>query len=327
MPAEHLLGRLDAALDLSWPRSEPAPFRSLTGRPPIDPEPMIRMLLVGCCHGVRSERRLCDEVHLSLGCRWFRRLGLDGAVPDRSTFSKARHGRFRDAEAFRRVFEAVVGPCMSAGLMGGKDFAVDASVIEADANHGPRVDGSALPSERADPATATRPVRESLTALDAAADRMAGEADGDGPPERLAGEPAPARSLSLTDPAAAWTSKGSRRACLAHGTNDLVDLERAIVVDVAATPARRSEEVASTSVMIERTRQRFGLTPSRPAGDAACGTGLLVGWPRRQGIEPHVPGGIEPHVPVPDGEGQKAKGPFGRTDLAFDRERDVYVCP
>lgn len=319
VPGNHLLRRLDAALDLSWLRAALTPFYSAIGRPSVDPELMIRMLLVGYCFGIRSERRLCDDVHLNLGFRWFCRLGLDGAVPDHSTFSKARHGRFREAEVFRRVFEAVVGTCMSVGLVGGEGFAVDASVIEADASYALRVDGPTLPPERSDSHSATRPVREYLAALDAAAGQAVGEADRDQLPERLAGEPAPAKSLSLTDPASAWTSKGSRKACFAYGANYLVDLKRAIVVDVAATPARRSDEVASTSVMIERTRRRFGLLPFRLAGDAAYGTGLLVGWLRRQGIEPHVP--------VLDGERQKAKGLFGRADFAFDPARDAYVCP
>ncbi len=266
MPSDHLLRRLDAALDLSWLRAELMPFYSLTGRPSVDPELMIRMLLVGYCYGVRSERRLCDEVHLNLGNRGFCRLGLDGAVPDHSTFSKARHGRFREAEVFRRVFEQMVGSCMTAGLVGGEGFAIDASVIEADASYACRVEGSAVPPGWSDPATATRPVREYLAALDEAAGQMVGEASGEERSERIAGEPAPAKSLSLTDPAAAWTSKGVRKVSFAYGINYLVDLKRAIVVDVAAT-----------SVMIKRTQRRFGLTPSRLAGDAAYGTGMVIG--------------------------------------------------
>ena len=169
VPAEHLLRRIDRVLDLSWLRAELAPFYSAIGRPSIDPELMIRMLLVGYCYGIRSERRLCDEVHLNLGYRLFCRLGLDGLVPDHSTFSKARHGRFREAEVFRRVFEQVVSTCMAAGLVGGEGFAIDASVIEADASYALRVDGPTLPPERSDLASATRPVREYLAALDAAA--------------------------------------------------------------------------------------------------------------------------------------------------------------
>lgn len=162
-------------------------------------------------------------------------------MPDHSTFSKARHGRFREAEVFRRVFERVVGACMDAGLVGGEGFAIDASVIEADASYALRVEGPTLPPERGDPASATRPVREYLAALDVAAARVAGATDGmngQDQPERLAAEPAPAKSLSLTDPAAAWTSKGARKASFAYAVNYLVDLKRAIIVDAQASPAR-----------------------------------------------------------------------------------------
>ena len=127
---------------------------------------MIRMLLIGYCFGIRSERRLCEEVHLNLAYRWFSRLGLEGAVPDHSTFSKNRHGRFRESELFRRVFEEVVCACMKAGLVGGEGFAIDASVIEADASRNHRIEGK-LAAAPAD-AAATRPVREYLEALDRA---------------------------------------------------------------------------------------------------------------------------------------------------------------
>ena len=222
---------------------------------------------------------------------------------------------------FRRVFERVVGSCMSAGLVGGEGFAIDASVIEADASYAQRVEGPTLPSERADPACATRPVREYLAALDVAAARVAGAVDGmdeQEQPERLAAEPAPAKSLSLTDPAAAWTSKGARKASFAYAVNYLVDLKRAIVVDVEASPARWTEEVATTSVMVERTQRRFGLTPSRLAADSAYGSGRLVAWLMRHGIEPHVP--LLDRV-------TQTKGVLTRAEFRYDRARDVYVCP
>ena len=133
VPADHLLRRIDAVLDLSAIRRSLAPYYAAGGRPSIDPELMIRMLLVGYAFAIRSERRLCDEVHLNLAYRWFCRLGLEGDVPDHSTFSKNRHGRFRDSDLFRQLFEQVVRLCMQAGLVGGEGFAIDASVIEADA--------------------------------------------------------------------------------------------------------------------------------------------------------------------------------------------------
>src|SRR3546814_6071515 len=95
---------------------------------------MMRMLIVGYCMGIRSERRLCEEVHLNLAYRWFCRLELEGKVPDHSSFSKNRHGRFRQSDILRHLFEALVERCLAQGLEGAEGFAVDASLIAADAN-------------------------------------------------------------------------------------------------------------------------------------------------------------------------------------------------
>jgi transposase len=132
VPADHLLRSIDRFVDLGDLREHLRPYYSETGRPSIDPELMIRMLIIGYCMGIRSERRLCEEVHLNLAYRWFCRLGLDGAVPDHSTFSKNRHGRFRDSDLLRELFEMTVSRCMAEGLVGGEGFAVDASLIRAD---------------------------------------------------------------------------------------------------------------------------------------------------------------------------------------------------
>src|SRR5579864_7070057 len=134
VPAEHLLRSVDRFVDLDGVRCELAPFHREVGRPSVDPELMIRMLIIGYTHGIRSERRLCEEVHLNLGYRWFCRLGLDGVVPDHSTFSKNRHGRFRDSDLLRRLFETTVERCLAEGLVGGEGFAVDGSLIRADAH-------------------------------------------------------------------------------------------------------------------------------------------------------------------------------------------------
>src|SRR5579862_9891101 len=132
--ADHLLRKIDRFLDLGSLRQGLVPFYSPIGRPSIDPELMIRMLIVGYCLGIRSERRLREEVDLNLAYRWFCRLGLEGRVPDHSTFSKTRHGHFRDSDAFRHLFELVVQRAIAEGLVGGEGFAVDASLIAADAN-------------------------------------------------------------------------------------------------------------------------------------------------------------------------------------------------
>src|SRR5215831_2232342 len=150
VPADHLLRSIDRFVDLDRVRTHLARLYSSTGRPSIDPELLIRMLVVGYCYGIRSERRLCEDVHLNLAYRWFCRLGLDDAVPDHATFSKNRHGRFRESDLLRRLFESVLQRCIDEGLVGGEGFAVDASLIQADASDRNRVQGAAgLPPQAA----------------------------------------------------------------------------------------------------------------------------------------------------------------------------------
>src|SRR6201997_1472497 len=150
VPTDHLLRSIDRFVELGELRRELSAFYSTIGRPSIAPELMIRMLLVGYCFGIRSERRLCEEVHLNLAYRWFCRLGLDGDVPDHSTFSKNRHGRFRESDLLRRLFETILRRCIDQGLVGGESFAVDASLIKADANRQNGIEGErGLPPEAA----------------------------------------------------------------------------------------------------------------------------------------------------------------------------------
>ena len=303
VPRDHLLREIDAVLDLDWLRAELAPYYSHTGRPSACPELMIRMLLVGYCFGIRSERRLCEEVRLNLAYRWFCRLGIEDMVPDHSTFSVNRHGRFRDSDILRTVFEEVVRRCLASGLVGGEGFAVDASVIEADASRFRRVEGSDVAWTEAE--QARWPVRAYLSALD-------GE-DAPTNPER------PPKALSPTDPAAAWTTRGRQKVMFGYSLNYLIDTEHAVIVDVEATPTRISKEVDATETMIERTGDRLGLTPETVAGDVAYGTGEMLGW--------LVGRNIEPHIPVWDQSRVGAEDRFTRADFTYDREQDVYICP
>ena len=282
-------------------REKLRPFYSEIGRPSIDPELMLRMLIVGYCYGIRFERKLCEEVELHLAYRWFCRLDLEDKVPDHSTFSVNRHGRFRDSDIFRQLFEAVVRACMDAGLVKGEGFAVDASVMEADASryHGKapdEIDWSA-------PERQTRAVSEFLSGLD----------DEDPNADRK-----PPKVISPTDPCSAWTAKANKRVQFGYGLNYLIDIENAVIVDVEATPARTYDEVAATKTMIERTEQRFDVKPDRLAADTAYGTGKFLGW--------LVDAGITPHIPVWD-KGNRDDGTFSRSDFTFDKEKNEYRCP
>src|SRR5450755_1765180 len=303
IPERHLLRRINPIVGriLAEFSEKLAPFYSEIGRPSIDPELMIRMLIVGYCYGIRFERRLCEEVALHLAYRWFCRLDLDDKVPDHSTFSVNRHGRFRDSDLFRQIFEAVVRACMDAGLVKGEAFAVDASVMEADAS---RYHGKA-PDEIdwSEPERQTRAVAEFLGALD----------DEDPDADRKV-----PKVISPVDPCSAWTAKANKRVQFGYGLNYLIDIEYAIVVDVEATPARTYDEVAATKTMIMRTEETLGLRPDRLVADTAYGTGKFLGW--------LVGTGITPHIPVWD-KSDREDGTFSRSDFTFDRERNVYVCP
>jgi transposase len=302
VPADHLLRRIDAVLDLDWLRRELRPFYSHTGRPSVCPELMIRMLLIGYCYSIRSERRLCQEVELNLAYRWFCRLGLEDVVPDHSTFSVNRHGRFRESGAFRLVFENVVRRCMAAGLVGGEGFAVDASVIEADASRFQRVEGGET-IDWTDGQRASRPVREYLAAL-----------GGEQSPTNCERNP---KALSPSDPSAAWTTRGRHKVMFGYSLNYLIDTRDAVIVDVEATPTRITKEVAATETMLKRARERLDLKPRRIAGDVAYGTGKMLGWLREQQIEPHIP--------VWD-KGKRDDGTLSREAFTFDKDRNVYVC-
>ena len=299
VPEHHLLRRIDRFLDLSKLRHHLADFYSHTGRPSVDPELMIRMLIVGYCFGIRSERRLCDEVHLNLGYRWFCRLGLEGEVPDHSTFSKNRHGRFRESDVLRFVFDEVVRSCMRAGLVKGEGFAVDASVMPANANWREGVAPDEI--DWSDPKYSTRAVREYLAALDA----------GELP------EVAP-KKVSLTDPMARWTA-ATGPAFYAYSTNYLADMACGVIVDVEATHAHRISEVESTKVMIDRVEEQSGLKPERLIGDTVYGAAPMLSWLVDEK-------GIEPHIPVWD-KTERTDGTFSRSDFQWDEEADEYRCP
>ena len=301
VPQDHLLRAIDRFVDLGEVRAHLASFYSSTGRPSIDPELMIRMLLVGYCLGIRSERRLCEEVHLNLAYRWFCRLGLDGDVPDHSTFSKNRHGRFRDSDLLRHLFEGVVRRCMAEGLVGGEGFAVDASVIRADASRHHGVDGGAgLPPE-----AASRAVQEYLEVLDH-------EAFG-------AATTVTPKYIAPADPASRWTAAQAGPASFAYCTNYLIDLDHAVIVDVEPSTAVRQGELAALRTMVERTEERLGLHPDRLTADTAYGSAEMLHWL----VADHD---IAPHIPVWD-KSDRQDGTFSRADFQYDAGADAYTCP
>tara|TARA_R110002072_G_scaffold27126_1_gene88678 strand:+ start:3883 stop:5292 length:1410 start_codon:yes stop_codon:yes gene_type:complete len=304
VPANHLLREIDRFLDVDGLRDALRPFYSHLGRPSIDPELIVRMLVVGYVMGIRSERRLCDEVHLNLAYRWFCRLGLEDKVPDHSTFSKYRHGKFRDCDLLRRVFESTVERCLREDLVSGEGFAVDASLIPADANK-----SRSLAAKDWSPEVArqvgNRAAREYLETLDDAAFGAA--------------SPVEPKFVAKSDPAAQWTRAEESRPYFAYATNYLIDTKSAVIMDVEATRAIRQAEVGASRTMLDRTEARFGIRPDWIAADTAYGNAENLGWL----VEKR---GIIPFIPVID-KSERTDGTWSRSDFEWDEANDQYICP
>jgi transposase len=303
VPDDHQVRRIAAVLDLSWVHSELAPHYSHTGRPSVDPELMIRMLILGYVFAIRSERALCREVQLNLAYRWFCGLGIEDKIPDHSAFTRARNERFRSHDIFRFAFERVVEACIKAGLVGGEGFAVDASLIAADANKCRSTRGNDW-SPAIDPATAKRAVQDYLANLD-------------DPAWGAATDVVP-KFVAPADPAAQWTGAMKSAAFFAYADNYLIDVKAGIIVDVEASRAIRQAEVGASQTMIERTEATFDLKPDWLVADTAYGSApnlhFLVDKKN-----------IAPHVPVID-KSKRDDGTFSREDFIYDEARDCYVC-
>jgi transposase len=304
VPDDHTVRAIAAVLDLSWVHGELSPYYSVLGRPSIDPALMIRMLIVGYVFAIRSERALCREVQVNLAYRWFCGLSIEDRLPDHSAFSRARNERFRDSDIFRSVFERVVEACIAAGLVGGEGFAVDASLIAADANKQRSIPGKDWDKNRA-PEKASRAVKEYMATLDAAVFGAASDVT--------------PKFVSPSDPAAQWTGAMRGPAFFAYADNYLIDVKFGVIMDVEASRAIRQAEVGAAKTMVERTEERFDIKPKRLAADTAYGSGPNLNWLVKDN-------NIAPHIPVID-KSKREDGTFSREDFRFDKERNVYVCP
>jgi transposase len=304
VPDDHAVRAISAVLDLSWVHGKLAPYYSLLGRPSIDPTLMIRMLIVGYVFAIRSERALCREVQVNLAYRWFCGLSIEDRLPDHSAFSRARNERFRDSGIFRHVFERVVEACIAAGLVGGEGFAVDASLIAADANKQRSIPGEDWDKNHVSE-KASRATKEYLATLD---DTAFGAASHVTP-----------KFVSPSDPAAQWTGAMRGPAFFAYADNYLIDVKFGVIMDVEASRAIRQAEVGAAKTMIGRTEERFDIKPKRLAADTAYGSGANLNWLVKDKD-------IAPHIPVID-KSKREDGTLSREDFRFDKERNVYICP
>jgi transposase len=300
IPQDHLLRLIDRYVDFGFVRERLKNFYSPMGRPSIDPEVLLRLLLVGYLHGITSERRLIEEVRMHLAYRWFTRLGFEQEIPDHSTFSKNRHGRFRQSGVFQEVFEEIVRRCMAVGLVEGQHLAVDGTLVAADASAQSRVPREQL----VEVAQLSRTVREYLTELEQ--QNPVVESD----------EPSLTGPVSTTDPDAAWAVKGGP-AVLAYFDNYLIDTASRVILAVEATPARFRQEMLAAKRMLEQVN-KLGLRPESLGADKAYGSGEFLAWLLQRNIQPHIPV-IDHH--------HQTGGRFTREQFRYEPAEDAYYCP
>ena len=300
VPENHLLRLIDRHISFDFVREKLRDSYSDTGRPSIDPEVLLRILLVGYLYGVTSERKLVEELRMHLAWRWFTGLGFDQEIPNHSTFSKNRHGRFQESKLFQELFERIVAQCIAAGLVNGEHMSVDGSFIQANATNDSRIPREQL----AEAAQVKRTVREYLKELE--------EENGDGEPVHQQDK------VSTTDPDATYASKGKGLARLGYYDNYLVDNASCVIVGVQATAARLSQESAAARDMIEDYRQRHGRLPQSLAADNTYGNGELLLWLDERGITPYI---RVKESPTPKSD------LYGVEKFTYLPEENLYVCP
>ena len=300
VPENHLLRLIDRHISFDFVREKLRDSYSDTGRPSIDPEVLLRILLVGYLYGVTSERKLVEELRMHLAWRWFTGLGFDQEIPNHSTFSKNRHGRFQESKLFQELFERIVAQCIAAGLVNGEHMSVDGSFIQANATNDSRIPREQL----AEAAQVKRTVREYLKELE--------EENGDGEPVHQQDK------VSTTDPDATYASKGKGLARLGYYDNYLVDNASCVIVGVQATAARLSQESAAARDMIEDYRQRHGRLPQSLAADNTYGNGELLHWLDERGVTPYI---RVKESPTPKSD------LYGVEKFTYLPEENLYVCP
>jgi len=297
VPADHLLRLIDKYVDFGFVRDRLKQHYSDTGRPSIDPELLLRILLLGYLYGITSEQRLVEEVRMHLAYRWFTGLDFDQEVPHHSTFSKNRHGRFQEANLFRELFETIVARCVEVGLVTGNHLSVDGTQVMANAGIKSRVTREAF-VEAAQVNRTVREYLEELSAQNPTTETTAASSEETMAEKVMAMLPG---KLSTTDPDATWSAKHGL-AVLAYYDHYLIDNESCIVIGVEATPARFSAETAAAKQMITAAKTRFGLQPESLGADKGYGSAEFVNWLWEQGVAPTSRSsiaGAKPRVPSP----------------------------
>src|SRR5881275_30458 len=301
VPENHLLRLIDRHVNLEFIRAKLKDAYSDAGRPSIDPELLLRILLIGYVYGITSERKLVEELRMHLAWRWFTGLGFDQEIPHHSTFSKNRHGRFQESRLFEQLFEQIVRQCVEVGLVQGTHLSVDGSFIEANAAKESRIPREQL----AEAAQVHQTVRQYLK-----------EVEEQNPVEEPAHQQ---EQVSTTDPDSTYATKGGTPARLGYYDNYLVDNHSCVIVGVQATAARMSQETVAAQDMLTRFTQWQGREPESVAADTTYGNGEFLQWLADRSITPYMR--------TRDSIHRKNSPYYGPERFTYHPESNSYCCP
>lgn len=301
VPENHLLRLIDRYVSFSFVRERLRDSYSETGRPSIDPELLLRILLIGYLYGITSERKLIEELRMHLAWRWFTGLGFDQEIPHHSTFSKNRHGRFAESGLFEELFERIVHQCVDAGLVQGKHLSVDGTFVEAKA-----AKESRLPREQlAEAAQVHYTIRQYLVEL---------------AEQNPIQEPIHQQDqVSTTDPDSTYATKGGTPARMGYYDNYLVDNQSCVIVGVQATAARMSQETVAAQDMLTRFAQWQGRAPESVVADTTYGNGEFLQWLADRSITAYMR--------TRDSIHRKRSPFFGPERFTYQPEHNRYICP
>jgi len=301
VPETHLLRLIEKHISFAFVRQQLKDRYSEMGRPSIDPELLLRILLIGYLYGITSERKLVEELRMHLAWRWFTGLGFDQEIPHHSTFSKNRHGRFQESKLFEQLFEQIVRQCVEVGLVEGKHLSVDGSFVEANA-----AKESRIPREQLAGAAQVKPiVREYLQELEQ---------------QNPVKEPVHTQDqVSTTDPDSTYATKGGTPARLGYYDNYLVDNASCVIVGVQATAARMSQETVAAQAMLTRFAQSQGRKPESVGADTTYGNGEFLHWLAEREITPYMR--------TRESAKRKNSPFYGPESFTYQPESNSYRCP
>lgn len=316
IPKDHILRLVHQYVDFSFIRTKVEHLYSQTGRPSVDPEVMMRMLLVGYLFGITSERRLCDEVTMHMGYRWFVGMSLDDKVLDHSTFSKNRHGRFKESGIYQKIFDQIVKQCIDQGLVGGHHLTVDSTLVKANASMKTLepIVVPLRPEQYLEKVTNDNPVREEEKPARDEAWEPKDDFTHNG--KKVSNK----THRSKTDPDSRIAGKSNfSETHLGHAVSYVMDNRNRIIVGADRNLPNRNADAQIAIELVGRVKWAYQLEPSTLGADKGYATGVFVHWLREQGVTPHVP--------IMDSRSRNEKGIYSIDQFKYDDHNDQFICP